>query len=272
MIDRFVLYPYKVSSESAHALKDALKEAGEKAIIVYPDRNYTCQPGDFVIGWGNSKEPKWSHTISKATKLFNHWGKVAWSVDKEKAFAAFKTVGVPIPAVTTSVLTAFGWHAKGFPVIGRTLVKSMQGKGISLFFPDKEYEDSQFTECKLFTKFVPDTEEFRVYVFNGKVIDVLEKRRANGSNDPGYVRSEENGWRYCRQHVSLSDNAQQVAIEAVKALDLDFAGVDLLVSAERDVYVLETNACPEIFGTGVKIFRDQFITIKKEYNNALQSV
>lgn len=257
MSKRFILYPYKVESESAHRLKDAFIEAGQKALIVYPDRSYMCKEGDIVIGWGCSKQPNWSNTLGKAAKVLNLWANIENSVDKKRAFSLFEAAGVRVPERTTKELTVGVWLGQGMVAVGRHSTRGMKSKGIDII-----KSPADFQECKLYTKFVPNTKEFRVYVFQDKVIDVLEKRRDSGSNDPGYVRSEENGWRFCRQQVTLPADCETQAKLACKAVGLHFAGVDVLYSKDdHKAYVLETNTCPDIFGSGVKIFRDAFLNL-----------
>lgn len=260
MISRFVIYPYKVTSESAHRLKDALKEAGKTAIIVYPDRNYQCKEGDLIIGWGASKEPKWKSSLGKAGEALNLWDKVENSIDKKKAFSWFSNMHVSIPKYTDQEQEAYSWLCNGEIVVGRKQLRGMKGNGIIIM-----KNKSAFVSCKLYTKFIPNTVEYRVYVFGDEVIDVIQKRRQQGTNDPGFVRSEENGWVFCRNNVHMPLLCKNHAIKAVKALGLYFAGVDILWSTtEFKPYVLETNTCPDIFGTGLKIFRDAFIGLAEE--------
>ena len=257
MSRRFILYPYKVASESAHRLKDAFIDAGHKALIVYPNRSYVCKEGDVVIGWGCSKQPNWHHTLGKASKVLNLWANIENSIDKKKAFVLFEQGGVRVPERTTKEITVGVWLGQGSTVVGRHSVRGMKAKGIEII-----KNPADFQECKLYTKFIPNTKEFRVYVFQDKIIDVLEKRKENGSNDPGYVRSEENGWVFCRQHVTLPIDCGIQARKACKAVGLHFAGVDVLYSKDdHKAYVLETNTCPDIFGTGVKVFRDAFLNL-----------
>lgn len=261
VVSRYVLYPYKVESESAHRLKDALKEAGKNAIIVYPDRKYSCEAGDLIIGWGCSKTPNWQASISKAAGVLNRWDRVEQSIDKAAAFNCFKAAGVSMPEITASAVRAAQWLGKGSIIIARTRLRGMKGQGIVVLTPDKEY-DNLGQDFKLYSKFVPNTKEYRVYVLKGQVIDVLEKRRENGSHDPGFVRTEENGWVFCRNLVNLPKLCADEAIKATDALKLDFAGVDVLWAVnEHKAYVLETNTCPDVFGSGIRIFRDQFIQL-----------
>lgn len=261
MITRFVIYPYKISSESAHRLKDYLKSIGKSAIIVYPDRAYQCQSGDVVVGWGNSKEPKWKNTLHKAKYVFNPWAAVENSIDKSKTFELLKSFGSIVdntlntPPHTIYHNTAKKWLESGKFVIGRKILRGMRGRGIVVMKSPNEFE-----ECKLYTQFIPNNKEFRIYVFRDKIIDVLEKRRKQGTNDRGFVRSEENNWVFCRQNVILTSECKKQAILACKALGLTFAGVDVIYDAgTKKAFVLETNTCPEIFGTGVKIFAEELI-------------
>lgn len=91
---------------------------------------------------------------------------------------------------------------------------------------------------------------------------MLQKRRQNGTDDPGVVRTEENGWVFCRQNVVLPEKAAAECLKAAVALGLDFGGVDVLWNKPSGkATVLEINTAPGIFGSGVKKVGDAFIAL-----------
>jgi hypothetical protein len=147
------------------------------------------------------------------------------------------------------------WLNNGHVLYARLTLKGSRGEGIEVV--DKPVK--RLPEALLYVKHFPATREVRVYVFKDYVIDVLEKRKsAKEYKGNDWVRSEENGWVFCRKHVELPSVCSKEAIKAIKALNLDFGGVDVLYKYNQAV-VLEVNTMPGVFGTGAKIFAETFI-------------
>jgi len=64
------------------------------------------------------------------------------------------------------------------------------------------------------------------------------------------TRSNTRGWKFSRVNVAqLSDDLKAQAINAVKALDLDFAAVDCCLDTANDAYVIECNTGPGLDGS-----------------------
>lgn len=92
------------------------------------------------------------------------------------------------------------------------------------------------------SKYIPKVAEYRVFVCQGRAVWVAKKTPAN----PDAV-----AWNVARG--GRFDNARwgdwplkvvQLAIEAANAMEVDFAGVDVMVDAEGKAYVLELNSAP----------------------------
>ena len=121
------------------------------------------------------------------------------------------------------------------------------------------YTPAEFVQCPLYTRYLKKIKEFRVYVFRGQIIDVLEKRRDSDRLHVGtvdeFIRTEKNGWVFCRQNVHMPVDVGTEAQKAVAALGLTFGGVDVCWNEyPRKAFVLEVNTAPSIFGDGVKKF------------------
>lgn len=257
--ERIVVYPYKMASESSELLADALD-----TFRVYPDRKYVPRPGDVIVNWGNGHRPIWANHIDGKVKLLNHWDKICLSVNKIDSFTLFKKHGVQTPRWTRSAEVANEWLEDGHWVCCRQEVEGMDGSGLVLAKTPKE-----LVPAKLYTRFIPQEKEFRVYIFDGKMIDVLEKRRDAEALKAGKVdeniRTETNNWVFCRTGVHPPKDCEQVASEAIKALGLTFGGVDVIQSKkDGKTYVLETNTAPGIGGTTVTRFVE---AIKKHAAN-----
>jgi len=248
---RYVVYPYKMGSASGKLLARALE-----AKRVCPDREYSPKTVDVIVNWGSGYCPDWGSLV-KDVLLINHWRNVCYAIDKWESFSRFTAFGVSIPKVTRTRGVALEWLEDKNIVIGRAKIEGTRGDGILVM-----QKMSDFQNCALYTQYVAPTKEFRVYVFNGKAIDVLEKRRDSdrlAAGDINYhVRSEENGWVFCRQNVQCPPQVAPQAVLAVQALGLVFGGVDVLWNKDTGkATVLEVNTAPGIFGPTVDLLANE---------------
>lgn len=229
------VYPYKKGSKSAKALAQSL---GTKS-ITRPKRS---RKGP-VINWGGGLPINWK----VATKtMINIPAKVAIASNKLDSFKVFDAAGVACPEFTTDIDEAKDWIEDGDIVVCRKLLRSHSGKGIVI----AETID-QLVAAPLYVKYFKKSSEFRVHVFNGKVIDGVKKRKRNGMIE-GYnkfVRVHGNGWVFCRDGVVISETMSKLAVEAVTALGLTFGAVDIVMKESGKMKVLEVNTAPALEGT-----------------------
>ena len=258
---RFVIYPAKVSNEEAHFLKDDFIKKGHKALIAKREGVYSPKAGDVVIDWGYSRPANWDAKAREKASLFlNRPEHILNAVDKLAAYELLKDCGVRTLSFTRSKAVVARWLENGHKVIGRKTLTGKKAEGAVLIEGSDEIPD-----CPLYTKFVPSTNEFRVYVLADGAFDVIEKRHANGTHDSGAIKSEDNGWVFCRQNVSLPPPCLGLAVMAVEVLGLDFGGVDVLWDATKGrATILEVNTAPGIFGSGVGKFTEAFIQLSEE--------
>lgn len=256
---KLFVYPYKKGSASAKLLAQAIG-----AERVFPDSSFAPKPSDLIVNWGNGNPPNWrSQLYLQSIQVLNHWENVCFAIDKRTSFVMFKEAGVCIPKYTQSRSMAIDWLEDGKIVIGRALLEGTRGEGIVVM-----EKVTQFKECALYTQYTEPTKEFRIYTFNGKFIDALEKRRdsdrlAEGTIDYR-VRTEENGWVFCRNNVQVPQEAAKQAVRATRALGLLFGGVDIIWNQkENRAAVLEVNTAPGIFGTTVSLYAQEILAYAK---------
>lgn len=103
-----------------------------------------------------------------------------------------------------------------------------------------------------FTPLVESDTEYRAWVYRRRVLAVYEKRLTEPEKNKKFGRNRANGWTF---HALNSDNipesVRRVAVQAVRALDLDFGAVDILGKRDRDgqdvkATVLEVNSAPGV--------------------------
>ena len=248
---KFIIFPYKMGSESAKKLAEALHTRN-----VYPNRNYVPKRKHVIINWGNSKNPQWIEMAARRNvKILNKPANVKTASNKLNTFNALSAAGINIPEFTTSKASAqLMLENDEGKVMCRTILNGHSGRGIVV-----AKEVDELVDAPLYTQYIKKTHEFRVHVFNGAVIDYVQKKKKAGVEERNkYVRSVENGWVFCRDDIEVRDDVKNIAVSAVNALGLDFGAVDVILGHDGEVYVLEVNTAIGMTGTTVDCYKRAF--------------
>jgi predicted ATP-grasp superfamily ATP-dependent carboligase len=227
------VYPYKKGSKSAKSLGQSL---GCK-VLTRPKRSRIGT----VINWGNS-----NHINYGNRKILNTFPCVQRAANKLLALNCFKESNVSCPDFTTDIEVAKQWIADEEVVVCRTLLRSHSGKGIVI-----ATNVNELVSAPLYVKYFKKSFEYRVHVFNGKVIDYVQKKKRSGLVEGSYnkyIRSHNNGWVFCRNNIAMTSVMEELAINAVKCLGLDFGAVDIVVKSNGEMKVLEVNTAPSMMG------------------------
>jgi hypothetical protein len=203
------------------------------------------RPGDTIINWGDTSAPGTSLNPPNAIRL---------AVNKLETLKVWTEAKVPILKWTQDKEEVKKWLKKGNSVFARKVLTGASGAGIAIISPLSATVES----APLYTRNYPKTHEFRVHVFDGKVIDLTEKKaKLNEAGTPAVadrlVRSHDNGWVFAHGAISL-DAAGRKAVEdaailAVQSLGLLFGGVDILAiltPGGGDQRALKSLACCEV--------------------------
>ena len=181
-------------------------------------------------------------------------------IDKRSQLHAYKQYAIPSPE--------FCVHHSGIDeldckrVVARALTNASEGRGITIFV-----KGTPPPPAPLYTEYIPKKKEFRVHVWNNKVIDVAEKRKRKGYifERDTQVRNTANGYVFCRADVVEPDNLRAVALGAVACLGRTYGAVDVIWNQKRNIcYVLEVNSRPGMEGTTVEKYADAIIQSLKE--------
>lgn len=185
----------------------------------------------------------WGHSV-RTTPNLN--GKVN-SLNKYEAMIAFIKNGVSTPVVfdahpfhirTQMKTNPFPWLARNISHIG--------GKDI---IPVRTYEEAmaQVGRKDFFSVFVPTRTEYRVWVFRDKAFAVYDKEFKGEGEYEGFQRNHDFGFKFVKKDELLATTSlTKPAIKAVKALNLDFGAVDVILGKNGGIYVLEVNSMPGI--------------------------
>lgn len=178
--------------------------------------------------------------------------------DKIAQFNAFQAAGVSCPAFTTSnqQLDSLGSGT----IFARTLTNSTNGKGIVEF----SWPNQAPPSAPLYTAYIPKKIEYRAHVFNGKVIDIQQKKKKKDFDDSTRntrIRNLSNGYVYTRDNVVPPEGFADLAIAAVQAVGYNYGAVDIIYNEKQNkLYVLEVNSRPGLMGTTL----DRYVEALKE--------
>lgn len=232
------LLPYNQGSAGCKALAEA---AGALRIRLNNSR-FRAGYNKLVINWGNSRtdvcNPNWLNSPDAVARASN----------KLDALSIMREHGVPTPEFTWDIDTALVWLKEGSTVVCRTKLNGHSGEGIVI-----ATKCDGLVNAQLYTKYFKAFDEYRVHVFDGKVIDIQQKKKRDDvpKDEANFmVRSHANGFNFCRDGVELPDACADAAIAAIEALGLDFGAVDLRYNSHHQKpCVLEVNTAPGLEGT-----------------------
>lgn len=207
------------------------------------------KPGDFIVNWGNAHYlPALAHKLSH--RRLNSLDGVLKAVNKRKTFEALGAKSIPTVPWTLYKEVALGWVQQGHTVVARKTLTGHEGDGIIII-----EKVNKLVEAPLYTRYVEKAKEFRVHATPFGVIDTQWKVRDPKREVVDWkVRSYKNGFIFQRKGIIPNAKRDALAVAAIKALGLDFGGLDIIEDGDGDFYVLEVNTAPGIEGTTVQLY------------------
>lgn len=276
----FTIYPYKVGSASVKKLKTAL----DGLIIKTEGSRYRYKTRHKVINWGNSRRPSW---MTRDVPVLNKPEDVAITSNKLLTLEKLSGDGVPTVHYTEEKELAEDWLNEGRKVFVRHSLTGHSGDGIEVVEPNENleqgrlqdiaddlrslghdtiavsveneiiFESAELPDAPLYTMGINNNGEYRVHVFNEEVI--LYQKKSRRVNDEGVVETAEgedddvrnlaSNWVYRTGDLRRLERIEELAINAVQALGLDFGAVDIIKDENGEVFVLEVNSAPGISNT-----------------------
>jgi glutathione synthase/RimK-type ligase-like ATP-grasp enzyme len=245
---KFKFYTYSIGSKGAIEIQHALQEAGFNCLRIKPNGNYRRQLNNhLVINWGSCHTP--SFLVNSNSNLFlNKISAVSIARDKLQTLECLVTNGIKVPEFTEDIE-----YAKLLALAGNTIYCRKSTTSYGGRFIEIAKSPDEVVPAKLYTVGVDIRREYRVHVFNNKVIDLVRKSRPlNETSVPEninmLIRNHTNGWVFCREFEFTLDNKEQIeqtAINAINAVGLDFGAVDIVTQKRTGVpFVLEINTAP----------------------------
>jgi len=237
MISNIKIFSYSPVSQSAKGLAE---ELGIKR-IKHEGSRFVAKERHTVINWGASTIP----AVLTGGTVIQSPEEVGKCSNKLAFFQLNEGSGV-IPDFTDSREAAIEWCRRGKTVVCRQKLTGHSGEGIVI----AETED-ELVDAPLYVLYVKKKEEYRVHVFNGKVIDIQRKARRLDCEDVDWrVRNYKNGFIYAREGVVPPESVKEVALLAMSNTDLTFGAVDVIHNDhDNRSVVLEVNTAPGLTGT-----------------------
>lgn len=195
---------------------------------------------DFAIRWGCTATIP--HSASKKQNVLNKAEAIHNVFDKPGFRRKLHTAGLSLPVYTSASIEDDPWT---YPLVVRP--KSHQeGNSFYVVNNDAEYRAAVKACGKGWysAPYVQKVAEYRVNVLQGRVLCVIEKSALSGSDLT---------WSKGMTTIHLWSDwplpVVRAAVAALKLSGLDFAGVDIIVSQDGTVSVLELNSAPWLEGS-----------------------
>lgn len=243
----FKIAPYHLRSLSSKLLAQELN-----CVRLLPERSqYRHRRHDIVINWGCSGPRPFPVDVNQPQA-------VARAVHKLHAYHTFREHSVPTVDATQDRGVAQGWLSSGYSVYCRATETGFGGCGITLVRP----ANPTLPDALFYTRRFNAKREFRIHVAFGQVIELAEKKRRNGTTPNIFIRSH-GDWVFCKHGLApIPDQLRTAAISAVRALGLDFAGIDGAIGPDGQCCIFEANTAPGIEGTTVIKYAAAFRSLR----------
>lgn len=234
---------YKKGSRSARELANYMN------VLILKQTNSKFKPrlSDCIINWGSSAQ------IGNACSVINYPSSVTYASNKLLSFKKLNEAGVSIPRFTTDSSEAYDNYKRVF--IRQTLT-GHSGEGIIVVDVNDDIE--RLPTAPLYVEAIVKKNEYRVIVVDGVVVDLKQKRLSSEAPEERsrYIRNLNNGWIFSRDNLEYIDGLNEIGIQAVQVLSLDFGAVDVISDRENRLYVLEVNTAFGLEGQTIALVGD----------------
>ncbi|MDD2273968.1 MAG: hypothetical protein PHH29_17115 [Desulfuromonadaceae bacterium] len=229
---------YKSGSKSAKALANYMN------VLILKQTNSKFRPrlSDVIINWGSSQP------IGSTCSTINYPSSVTYASNKLLSFNKLNEAGVSIPRFTTDINIADANYERVFV---RHTLTGHSGEGIEVINTGSQC----LPNAPLYVEAIRKKNEYRVIVVDGEVVDIKQKRLSTDAPEDRsrYVRNLNNGWIFSRDNVEYVEGLNEIGIEAVNALGLDFGAVDIITDCNDKLYVLEVNTAFGLEGKTIEL-------------------
>jgi hypothetical protein len=177
--------------------------------------------------------------------------------DKLTQYRWFQKNQLNFPWFTESKEIASEWIREDkISIVCRTMLQGQEGHGIVIADTVEELVDA-----KAYVQYKSKDREYRVNLFEGKIVNVREKLKKIGYIPPEHadprIRNVEGGYVYCIPKRDVPHDVMVTAIVASRITDSDIVGVDIAYNSKtKDHFLLEVNSAPSLEGVTVEDFAE----------------
>jgi glutathione synthase/RimK-type ligase-like ATP-grasp enzyme len=244
----YLLYS-PATSITGKLVLDTLREEGvEIQGGIRPPRDERTRL-DTLIRWGSvEKLPR------NPAKVLNTMKSIIAASNKLEALKLLEAERVSVPR--TIALNEV--QDADFPVLGRK-VHHVGANDIVLCLQRNDLAAAQRAGCTYATKYIPTKAEYRVHVFDGRVIKTSQKMLTQPelATQP-WIRNLDAGYTFRASETVLPVQVKTKAAYAVGILGLTFGAVDLIVGDDGNYYILEVNSAPGLIDSTLELYVEQF--------------
>ena len=201
-----------------------------------------------LIRWGSTTVVR-----KRPRQVLNKRNSILQAVDKLATLIMLSNKGIRVPQFFS--MDNYEGQQR-FPYLVRT-INHTQGRDIQLCLQQRDLEKARVNGYDYAIQYIPTKREYRIHVFKGEIIKTSEKVETNPENAVPYIRNLDHGYTFRHERTDISRESEWLAVEAVRALNLDFGAVDLVVSDDEISYVLEVNTAPSLIDSGVERYGEK---------------
>lgn len=231
---RFMILPYKMQSEGAIAIAEAL----DGLRIRLQGSEYTYREGDCVINWGNGDSASYL-PVPEGVMLNPN---VNICINKKTFFERMQGHNI-VPPFAFSKAEAMRHFT--YPILCRTRIEGADGEGCVI-----ADEPDQMVNAPLYTQLLEKTAEYRVHLgrtFAGEVVLIAAQKKrviSNHAVDPRIWTGEAVVLDYLEPH-ELPRHVFDVTKRSMELMpELHFAGFDTIDTTVHGARVVEANSAP----------------------------
>jgi hypothetical protein len=248
---------YVICSSRSHVTARRLAAAITRlqgAPCYYYNKNPPRHPEKRHVRWGTTKRTSGNCINSRAA--------VKLASRKSQALIAMRDAGVPVPAI----------------FLDKQLVQPADVRRIYRKNIRRDANDDPMfvaagdvpnpTAVALYDyamEFIRSDHEFRVHVFDGQPLALLEKNGVDGLVSSQEIRSASNGYDAIELASEPFDGLIDTCCAAVESLGLYFGVVDILHGHDGNWYVLEVNTSPGMSADRIRLYAGKFVEWDRQH-------
>ena len=231
-----------------------------QALGIPHGKNLT-QDTDLLIRWGCTKS-----VSGMVNAVLNSAAAIHRAYDKALARQMMAWAGLPAPEVFRPG-EAWQWlhDNPGRALVGRP-AHHTSGSGFWVCRAPEEVQAAHQQGADYFSPLLELDREYRVHVFKSRVLFVQRKKPRDGVEADPIRRNHAHGWYFYRVRI-YPEEIEDLAVEAVKALGLDFGAVDIARLMDMSFTIFEVNTAP---GLTVERNLEAWVAAFQEYITQLR--